>query len=159
MEASFYIWLARNSYGWFINTYLIIIEDANFPAVGSKNTNRSRGNPSSNTSSLNLQPLRNRRKCDRRTKHPGFFNKGNTCYANSVLQGLSQSHHSVVSQLLSHVSYHPWPEQWLWSVTFKKILPTFCRHFVGNSQPVSISFPSLTPKKMSSTLLHMFSSM
>ena len=89
MEASFYIWLARNSYGWFINTYLIIIEDANFPAVGSKNTNRSRGNPSSNTSSLNLQPLRNRRKCDRRTKHPGFFNKGNTCYANSVLQGLS----------------------------------------------------------------------
>ena len=70
-----------------------------------------------------------------------------------------QSHHSVVSQLLSHVSYHPWPEQWLWSVTFKKILPTFCGHFVGNSQPVSISFPSLTPKKMSSTLLHMFSSM
>ena len=37
------------------------------------------------------------------TKHPGFFNKGNMCYANSILQALSISHYSGVSQ----VSYHP----------------------------------------------------
>ena len=42
MKASFYIWLARNSSGWSRNTSLITIEDANFAAAGSKNTNPSR---------------------------------------------------------------------------------------------------------------------
>ena len=89
MKVSFYIWLARNLSGWFSNTYLIIIEDANFLAAGSKNTNPSRDSPSSNTASLSSQPPRNQRKCDQSTKHPDFFNKGSTCYANSVLQALS----------------------------------------------------------------------
>ena len=62
-----------------------------------------------------------------------------------------QSHHSGVSQLPSQVSYHPWPEQWLWICHFWKdelllwILPTFCGHFIGNSLPISWYFSSLTP--------------
>ena len=41
------------------------------------------------TLSLNSKPTRDQRKCDQRTKHPSFFKKGNTCYANSILQALS----------------------------------------------------------------------
>ena len=90
MKASFYIWLARNSSGWSSNTPLITIEDANFAAAGSKSTNPSRDSRSSNTASESSQPTRNLRKCDQQhTKHPDFFNKRNTCYANSILQALS----------------------------------------------------------------------
>ena len=59
MDASFYIWLARNSTGWSSNISLITTEDANFPASGRKNTNPTRDNPSSNTASLSSQPTRN----------------------------------------------------------------------------------------------------
>ena len=89
MKASFYIWLARNSSGWSSNTSLITIEDAKFPASGSKNTNLSRDSQSSNTACLSSQPTRNLKKCHQLTKHSGFFNKGNTCDVNSILQALS----------------------------------------------------------------------
>ena len=89
IKASFYIWLARNSSGWSSNTSLITIEDANFAAAGSKNTNPSRDSRSSNTNSVSCQPNRNLSKCDQDTKHPDFFSKGNTCYVNSILQVLS----------------------------------------------------------------------
>ena len=91
MKASFYIWLARNSFGWSSNTSLITIEDANFAAAGSKNTNPSRDSRSPNTASVSSKPTRNLRKYDLHTKHPGFFNKGNTCYANSILSFWCQS--------------------------------------------------------------------
>ena len=74
MKASFYIWLKRNSSGWPSNTSLITIEDANFPTAGSKNPNSSRDS----RSFVSSQPTRNLRKCDQHTKHPWFFNKGNT---------------------------------------------------------------------------------
>ena len=77
MKASCHIWLARNSSGWSSNASVIAIEDANFPAVGSKNANTSRDSLNSNKS-LSSQPTRNLRKCDQRTIHPGFFNK-ETC--------------------------------------------------------------------------------
>ena len=83
------MWLARNSTGWSSNTSLITIEDANFTAAGSKNSNPSRDSPSSNAAALSSQPTRKQRKCDQRTKHHGFFNKGNTCYENSIVQALS----------------------------------------------------------------------
>ena len=89
MKASFYIWLARNSSGWSSKTSLITIEDTILSAAGSKNTNTSRDSRSSNKGFLSSQPTRNLRKSNQRTKHPGFFNKGNTCYANSILQALS----------------------------------------------------------------------
>ena len=89
MKASFYIWLARSSSGWSSNTSLITIEDANFAVAGSKNTNPSRDSRNSNIPSVSSQPTRNLRKCNQDTKHPGFSNKGNTCYANSILQVLS----------------------------------------------------------------------
>ena len=85
MKASFYIWLGRNSSGWFSNTSLIITEDAKFPAAGSKDTNPFRESQSSNTVCLSSQPIRKLRKCDRQTKHPSLFKKGNACYANSIL--------------------------------------------------------------------------
>ena len=78
MKASLYIYLARNSSGWSSNTSLLTIDNANFPAAGSKNTNPSRDSRNSNTASLSSQPTRNQRKCDQRTKHSGFSNKGNT---------------------------------------------------------------------------------
>ena len=96
MKASFYIWLARNSSSWFSNISLITTEDTNFPAASTKSTNPSRdsqssntGPQSSNTAPLSSQPTRHQRKCDQHPKHPGFFNKGNSCYANSILQTLS----------------------------------------------------------------------
>ena len=89
MKASFWIWLARNSSVWSNNTALITIENANFPAVRIKNTDRSRDSSSSNTAFLISQPTRNYRKCDQHTKQSGFLNKGNTFYANSILQALS----------------------------------------------------------------------
>ena len=106
MKASFNIWLARNSSVWSSNTSLITIEDANFPATGSKNTNPSRESPSSNAACLSSQPTRHQRKCDQHTKHPGFFTKGNTCYANSILQALSAIPSFGVSRLQSQVSHH-----------------------------------------------------
>ena len=89
MKASFYIWLAKNSSVWSNNTALITIENANFPAACSKNTDLSRDSSSSNAAFLISQPTRNHRKCDQHTKLPGFLNNGNTHYANSVLQALS----------------------------------------------------------------------
>ena len=85
MKASSYIWLGRNSSGWFSNTSLITTEDAKFPAAGSKDTNPVGDSQSSSTVCLSSQPIRNLRKCDRQTKHPSLFNKGNACYANSIL--------------------------------------------------------------------------
>ena len=90
MNASFYIWLARKSSGWPSKTSLITIEDTILSAAGSKNTNTSRDSQSSNKDFLSSQPTRNLRKSNQRTKHPGFFYKGNTCYANSILQALSK---------------------------------------------------------------------
>ena len=89
MKASFYIWLARNSSGWSSKTSPITIEDKALSAAGSKKTNIYRDSHSSNKGFLSSQPTRNLRKSNQRTKHPGFFNKGNTCYANSILQALS----------------------------------------------------------------------
>ena len=77
MKTSFYIWLARYSSGWPSNAFLISIEDSNFPAAGSKNTNPSRDSSTSSTAFVNSQPTRNQRKCDQHTKHPGLCNKKN----------------------------------------------------------------------------------
>ena len=90
MKASFYIWLARNSSGCSSKTSLITTEDTNLSAAGSKNTNTSRDSRSFNKAFLTPQPTRILRKSNQRTKHPGFFNKGNTCYAFSILQALSK---------------------------------------------------------------------
>ena len=86
MKASFYICLARNSSVWLSYISLITIEDANFPSAGNKKTNPSRDNPSFNTAFMSSQPIINQRKCDKHTKHPSFFDMGNTCYASSILQ-------------------------------------------------------------------------
>ena len=91
MKTSLYIWLARNSSGWPSNTFLISIEDSNFPAAGSKNTNPSRDSSTSSTAFLSSQPTRNQRKCDQHTKYPGLCNERN--------------------MYRSQVSYHPGPEQ------------------------------------------------
>ena len=104
MKTSIYIWLARNSSGWSGNTPLISIEHANFAAAGSINTNPSRDSRSSNIASLSSQPTRNLRKCDQDTKHPGFFNKGNTCYGNSILHALSAIPTAWFSITLDHSS-------------------------------------------------------
>ena len=68
---------------------LFFPEDTNFPAASSKNTNSFRDSRRSDTATLSSQPTRDQRKCDQRAKHPGYFNKGNTCYASSILQALS----------------------------------------------------------------------
>ena len=57
-KTSFFIWLARNSSGCSSNTSLITIEDANFPAVGSKNTKPYIDSQSSDAASLSSQPMR-----------------------------------------------------------------------------------------------------
>ena len=64
------------------------IEDTNLSATGSKNTNTSRYSQSSNKIFLTSHATRILRKSNQRTKHPGFSNKENTCYANSILQAL-----------------------------------------------------------------------
>ena len=154
MKASFYIWLARKSSGWSSKTSLITIEDTVLSAAGSKNTNTSRDSCSSNKGFLSSQSTRNLRKNNQCTKHPGFFNKTHAMQTQFYKLWV-QSHHSGVNQLLSQVSYHPWPEQWLWICHLWKdelllwILWTFCGHFIGNSQPISRYLSSLTPNRMS----------
>ena len=64
MKASFYIWLARNSSAWSNNKSLITVENANFPAADSKNTNPSRDISNSGAAFLISHPTRNHRKCD-----------------------------------------------------------------------------------------------
>ena len=90
MKASFYMWLTRNSSVWSNNASLITIENANFSAAGNKNTiPPETAQVPTQHFWFYLQPTRNHRKCDQHTKHPGFFNKGNTCYTNLILQALS----------------------------------------------------------------------
>ena len=109
---------SKNSSVWSSNISLITIQDANFPAASSKNTNTSRDRPSSNTAFLSSQLTRNQRKCDRRTKHPDFLTTETHATQAQFYKLWVQSHHSGISRLQSQVSYHPWPEQWLWICHF-----------------------------------------
>ena len=158
MKPFFYIWLARNFSVWSNNTSLITIEHANFPAGRSKNTNPSIDSTSSNTAFLISQSTRNHMKCDQHTKHPGFFNKGNTCYANSILQALSTipsfwcqsaSESGFLSPLTRAVTLNM-------SLLKRWTTPTFCGHLAGNCGPISRSLFSLTPNRMSLRSLKWF---
>ena len=92
MKASFYIWLARNSSVWCSNESLITIEDANFPAVGSKNTSLSRDSPSSNAAFLSSEPTGNfqHTKHPERETHVAFEKKNYSSGAFQLFVGLSQ---------------------------------------------------------------------
>ena len=71
MECSFFIWLARNNKAWSFKDILKTPED---PLVHQ--------NPHSTTSKTNS--LKPNPSCP-----AGFINKGNTCYANAILQAMS----------------------------------------------------------------------
>ena len=77
MECSFCIWLARNNKDWTPSTANCNLNDP------SKET----CNSPSSLSSLKqtIKPVSNAKS----TRPVGFINKGNTCYANSILQVLS----------------------------------------------------------------------
>ena len=77
MECSFCIWLARNNKDWTPSTANCHLNDP------SKET----CNSPSSLSSLKqtIKPVSNAKS----TRPVGFINKGNTCYANSILQVLS----------------------------------------------------------------------
>ena len=77
MECSFSIWLARNNKDWTPSTVNCHLNDP------SKETYNS---PSSLSSvKQTIRPVSNAKL----TRPVGFINKGNTCYANSILQVLS----------------------------------------------------------------------
>ena len=74
MECSFWIWLARNNKAWFSKEIDLSLKTPEDPLVHQ--------NPLSTTSKTNSL----------KTNSPlpvGFINKGNTCYANAILQVLS----------------------------------------------------------------------
>ena len=126
-----------------------------FRPLAAKTLNTSRDSRISKKAFLSLEPTRNLRKCDQRTKHPGFFNKGNMCYANSILQALSTipsfwcqsaSGSGFLSSLTSAVTLNMSllkrrttpvdPSNFLWAL-FRKL---------STNKQVSIS--SLTPNRM-----------
>ena len=89
MECSFFIWMHRNSKEWVTNTSDNILSVIPSPqsTLPQNESHHSHGNiPQKND-------LKSSRKGTVKTsppqKHAGIFNKGNTCYINSILQALS----------------------------------------------------------------------
>ena len=86
MESSFCIWLARESKTW-ANPDNIFNDK-----VDQELKNNEKKSPPNDTTSktINEQP-KNQKRVKNKSKfnHAGFVNKGNTCYANSILQALS----------------------------------------------------------------------
>ena len=89
MESSFCIWLCRDSKNW----------QSPSPILESKTPNSHSVKPKTKVSEIpeirkqapkssKVQPSNVQKKSAKR-KHVGFINKGNTCYANAILQALS----------------------------------------------------------------------
>ena len=109
---------------------------------------------SSNKAFLSSQPTRHLRKCDEHTKHPGFFNKGNTCYSNSFLKALSTipsfwCQSAFESGFLSPLTRAVTLNMSLLKRWTTPLHPTFCGYFVENCQPISRCHSSLTSNRMS----------
>ena len=92
MECSFCIWLARNNKAWFSKEIDLSLKTPEDPLAHQ--------NPQSTTSKTPL-PV-------------GFINKGNTCYANAILQVLSvllslwiRVPSDLANQLIHQISYGP----------------------------------------------------
>ena len=76
MECSFCIWLARNNKKW-------------TPAANCKLNDSSKENKNSESSMSSLKQTTKPGSNAKSLRPVGFINKGNTCYANSILQILS----------------------------------------------------------------------
>ena len=81
MTCSFYIWLARNNRSW-------DVKHMSLPTKPSP-TNQASCQNSQSFSGTSQNIISKEASITTASKHVGFFNKGNTCYANSILQALS----------------------------------------------------------------------
>ena len=94
MKCSFCIWLARNSKEW-SEDISVSSDHSSSTASGVENSLTPPSAKKPSEVSFNVAPSvasklpKYSAKGEIRIKHAGFYNKGNTCYANSILQALS----------------------------------------------------------------------
>ena len=93
MECSFCIWLARNNKEW-------------TPAANCKLNDSSKETYNSESSMSSLKQTTKPRSNAKSLRPVGFINKGNTCYANSILQILSLYPPSGTVSLQNPTPYH-----------------------------------------------------
>ena len=106
MECSFYIWLARNKKEWTPSAANCKLNDSSketYNSPSSMSSVKQTTNPPSNAKSI--RPV-------------GFISKGNTCYANSILQILS-----VILTLWNRVpSESNTLSHMLWAISFNMVV-------------------------------------
>ena len=83
MECSFFIWLCRNSKEW--STPVLNIKTSENTSVSPK----PKAKNFSGEKDLNTKETKKTPNKTVQLKHAGFINKGNTCYANAILQAMS----------------------------------------------------------------------
>ena len=94
MKCSFCIWLARNSKEW-SEDISVSSDHSTSTASGVQKSLTPPSAEKPSEVSFNVAPtvasktLKKSVKGEICIKHAGFYNKGNTCYANSILQALS----------------------------------------------------------------------
>ena len=93
MTRSFYIWLARNTRSWDIKHMSLPTKPSSTNQASCQNSQSFSGTPQ------NIIPKE--ASITTASTYVGFFNKGNTCYANSTLQALSVYHPSILKSLLN----------------------------------------------------------
>ena len=90
MKASFVIWLSRNSKTW--EDVSSVSPSDTYPVSPSDAPSVCPSTPENTNTFTPRKPFKTKKHSDSKAKtksHVGFINKGNSCYANAILQALS----------------------------------------------------------------------